>query len=281
MREAKLRIALVQQRSGPDIEENIERAAQSFAKAARAGARLIGFAELAFSRFYPQVPAARRIRAKAEPIPGPVTNGFRRLAKEYGVVTVLNLFERKGNLTYDSSPVIDADGKILGITRMMHIMDAPGFHERGYYHPGRAGKGVYQTAAGRLGVAICYDRHFPEYMRGLGLLGAEIVIIPQAGTVEEWTAGIFEAEVRVAAFQNGYFAALVNRVGREDTLRFAGESFVSDPDGRIIARAPRGRDALLLADCDLNRIPKSAAKKHFFRDRRPGAYGRFGLLDGE
>jgi N-carbamoylputrescine amidase len=265
VRETKLRIALVQQRSGPDVEENIERGARSFAKAARAGARLIAFAELAFSRFYPQVPADR----------------FRRLAKEYGVVVILNLFERKGGRTYDSSPVIDADGRILGVTRMMHIMEGPGFHERGYYHPGGAGKLVYQTAAGRVGVAICYDRHFPEYTRGLGLLGAEIVIIPQAGAVGEWTEGIFEAEVQVAAFQNGYFAALVNRVGREDALRFAGESFVADPDGRVIARAPQGRDALLFADCDFDRIPRSAAKRHFLRDRRPGAYRRFGLMDGE
>ena len=281
MRETKLRIALVQQRSGPDVEENIERGARNFAKAARAGARLIAFAELAFSRFYPQVPAGRGSRAKAEPVPGPITDRFRSLAKEYGVVAVLNLFERKGGRTYDSSPVIDADGKLLGVTRMMHIMEGPGFHERGYYHPGGAGKLVYQTAAGRVGVAICYDRHFPEYTRGLGLLGAEIVIIPQAGAVGEWTEGIFEAEVQVAAFQNGYFAALVNRVGREDALRFAGESFVADPDGRVIARAPQSRDALLFADCDFDRIPRSAAKRHFLRDRRPGAYGRFGLTDGE
>jgi N-carbamoylputrescine amidase len=275
------RIALVQQHAGPTVEENVERGAAAFIRAARKGARLIAFAELAFSPFLPQRPAGADATAKAEPVPGPTTDRFRRLAAEHRVVTVLNLFEKKGGRTYDSSPVIDADGRLLGVTRMMHIMEGPGFHERGYYHPGKAGKFVYETAVGRLGIAICYDRHFPEYMRGLALLGAEIVVIPQAGATGEWTEGIFEAEVRVAAFQNGYFAALVNRVGREAALRFTGGSFVTDPDGLVIARAPEGRDAILLADCDTGRIALSAARRHFLADRRPSAYGPFGLTNRE
>lgn len=275
-----VRIALVQQRAGPSVPENIERGAAAFIRAARKGANLIAYAELAFSPFWPQEPAGRGVAAKAEPVPGPTTDRFRRLAAEHGVVTVLNLFERKGTRTFDSSPVIDADGRLLGVTRMMHIMDGPGFHERGYYAPGGGGKLVYDTAVGKVGVAICYDRHYPEYMRGLALLGAEFVVIPQAGAAGEWTEGIFEAEVRVAAFQNGYFAALVNRVGREPVLRFAGGSFVADPDGAVVARAPEGREALLLADCDPALIPRSAARRHFLADRRPGAYGSFGLDKG-
>jgi beta-ureidopropionase len=275
-----VRIALVQQHSGPSGRENIERGAAAFVRAARKGAKLVAFAELAFSPFHPQRPPRKDPSSKAEPVPGPTTDLFRRLAAEHGVVAVLNLFERRGARTYDSSPVIDADGRLLGVTRMMHIMESPGFHERGYYHPGRPGKFVYRTAVGKVGVAICYDRHFPEYMRGLALLGAQIVVIPQAGTAGEWTEGIFEAEVRVAAFQNGYFAALVNRVGRESVLRFAGGSFVSNPDGEVIARAPEGRDAILLADCDTSRIERSAARRHFLADRRPAAYAPFGLTGG-
>ncbi len=276
-----VKIALVQQHAGLSVRENRERGAEAFIRAARKGARLVAFAELAFSRFHPQRPARTDPASKAEPVPGPTTDLFRRLAAEHGVVTVLNLFERKGTRTYDSSPVIDADGRLLGVTRMMHIMEGPGFHERDYYHPGRPGRFVYPTAVGRVGVAICYDRHFPEYMRGLALLGAEIVVIPQAGTAGEWPPGIFEAEVRVAAFQNGYFAALANRVGREPVLRFGGGSFVSDPDGRVIARAPEGRDAVLLADCDMDLIARSAARKHFLADRRPAAYAPFRLAGGE
>ena len=273
-----VRIALVQQHAGPSARENLERGAEAFVRAARKGARLVAFAELAFSRFHPQRPARSNPISKAEPIPGPTTELFCRLAAEHGVVAVLNLFERKGTKTYDASPVIDADGRLLGVTRMMHIMEGPGFHERGYYHRPRPGRFVFPTAVGRVGVAICYDRHFPEYMRGLALLGAEIVVIPQAGTVGEWPEGLFEAEVRVAAFQNGYFAALANRVGREPVLRFAGGSFVSDPDGRVIARAAEGRDAILLADCDTDLIARSSARRHFIVDRRPSAYGPFGLV---
>jgi predicted amidohydrolase len=248
-----LKIALVQQHATDDPEENRARGKCAFLEAAKAGSGLVAFAELAFSRFYPELPATPASLLKAETIPGPTTDLFCALARETGTVAVLNLFERDGNHTYDASPVIDADGRILGVTRMVHIMEGPGFHERGYYAPGDRESYVYRSAVGNIGVAICYDRHFPEYMRGLRLLGAELVVVPQAGATGEWTEGIFEAELQVAAFQNGYYAALVNRVGREENLEFAGESFVADPDGRVVARAPRGRDLILYADCDFRK----------------------------
>jgi len=238
---------------------------------------LVAFAELAFTRFLPQVPASAESLSQAETIPGPTTDLFCGLARTSGTVVVLNLFERAGDRTFDSSPVIDADGRILGVIRMVHIMEGPGFHERGYYVPGEQAGFVHDTAAGKVGVAICYDRHFPEYMRGLRLAGAELVVVPQAGAVGEWAEGIFEAELRVASFQNGYYTALVNRVGREETLEFAGESFVADPDGRVIARAPRGRDHILYADCDFKKNAASHAARHFLEDRRPSVYGRMGI----
>jgi predicted amidohydrolase len=274
-----LRIALVQQLATADPAENRGRGRAAFLEAARAGARLVAFAELAFTRFYPQAPASSDSSSFAETIPGPTTDLFCALARETGSAAVLNLFERDGDRTYDSSPVIDADGDIVGVTRMVHIMEGPGFHERGYYTPGDRESFVHRTAIGRVGVAICYDRHFPEYMRGLRLAGAELVVIPQAGAVGEWTEGIFEAELQVAAFQNGYFAALVNRVGREEGLEFAGESFVADPDGLVIARAPRGRDHILYADCDLAKNAASHAARHFLEDRRPPVYRSMGLTD--
>jgi beta-ureidopropionase len=274
-----VKIALVQQHATADPEENRRRGQESFLEAARAGARLVAFSELAFTPFFPQRPADSTRLSGAETIPGPTTELFARLAREAGVVAVLNLFERAGGRTFDSSPVIDADGRLLGITRMVHIMEGPGFHERGYYAPGDRGDFVFPTAVGQVGVAICYDRHFPEYMRGLRLLGAELVVIPQAGSVGEWPEGLFEAEVRTAAFQNGYHAALVNRVGKEEVLEFAGESFVVGPDGAVIARAPRGVDTILYADCDLGRNPESHAGHHFLADRRPEVYARLGITE--
>jgi N-carbamoylputrescine amidase len=168
--------------------------------------------------------------------------------------------------------VIDSDGSLLGRTRMVHITDYACFHEKGYYAPGDTGTPVFETTAGRIGVSICYDRHYPEYMRSLALSGAEVVIVPQAGSVGEWPDGLYEAELRVAAFQNGYFTALCNRVGAEECLEFAGESFVCAPDGRVMARAPLGEDAILFAELDLSEVARSHARELFLRDRRPLLY---------
>jgi len=274
-----MKIALIQQHAVKNHQDNLKKGVEAFHKAAGAGAELIAFAELAFLPFLPQVKATPEAIAKAEPIPGPTTETFSALAKEYGIVTVLNLFEKDGDQTYDASPVIDGDGKILGVTRMVHIMDGLGFHEKGYYTPGDREEFVYKTKVGRLGVAICYDRHYPEYMRALALQGAEIVVVPQAGAVGEWPEGIFEGELQVAAFQNGFYAALVNRVGKEDFLHFSGESFVVDPCGRVMARAPQGQDTILYAECDFECLPETPAKKFFLRDRRPDFYRAFHLLD--
>jgi predicted amidohydrolase len=267
-----MRIALIQQRAEPDKRANVERGLAALERAARGGADIVGFAELAFERFHPQRPATGDWLALAEPIPGPTTDAFARKARELGVAVVLNLFERDGDRAYDSSPVIDADGTLLGRTRMIHITDYPCFHEQGYYTPGDTGAPVYHTRVGTIGVAICYDRHYPEYMRALALGGADLVIVPQAGTADEWPDGLYEGEMRVAALQNGYYVALCNRVGREDRLDFSGESFVSNPDGHVIARAGRGTDEILIADIDLLAPARSPARQLFLRHRRPELY---------
>jgi N-carbamoylputrescine amidase len=276
-----MKIGLIQQHASDDLDENLRRGVEAFREAAGKGAELIAFAELAFLPFLPRVPAENRpgYGSRAQAVPGPVTEEFSALARRCGVVTVLNLFEVDGGRTFDSSPVIDADGRLLGTTRMVHIMDGPGFHERGYYAPGGEQRFVFDTAVGRVGVAICYDRHFPEYMRGLRLLGADLVVVPQAGVLDEWGEGVYEGELQIASLQNGYFAALANRVGREEDLHFSGESFVTDPLGRVVARAPRDRDHLLLAECDMNLLERAPARRHFLADRRPEVYRAMGLLE--
>ena len=267
-----MRIALVQQRATRDKQANRARGLEAAEKAAAQGAQLICFAELAFEPFYPQRPADGSVTDLAEPIPGPTTEAFAALASRHQVAVVLNLFERDGEHTYDASPVIDADGKLLGKTRMVHVPDYHCFHERDYYTPGDRGAPVYDTAIGKVGVAICYDRHFPEYTRALALAGAEVVVVPQAGAVDEWPAGLYEGEMRVASFQNGFFTALCNRVGKEPQLEFAGESFVCDPAGNVIARAARGSEEILSSDLDLDQVARSYARRLFLRDRRPQLY---------
>jgi N-carbamoylputrescine amidase len=267
-----MKIALVQQPATEDRKFNLERGLKALDTAADRGADLVCFAELAFERFYPQQRAQPGFEALAETVPGPTTDAFCARARELGVVVVLNLFERAAEGCYDSSPVIDADGAILGRARMIHITDYECFHEKGYYTPGDTGAPVFDTAVGRIGVAICYDRHYPEQMRALALAGAQVVVVPQAGAIGEWPDGLYEAELRVAAFQNGYFTALCNRVGQEEHLTFAGESFVCGPDGRVLARAAEGREEILTCDVDLAEAARSHARKLFLRDRRPALY---------
>jgi N-carbamoylputrescine amidase len=269
-----MKVALIQQHATRDKAANVARGLASLEAAGRAGAGLACFAELAFEWFHPQCPASGDVRTLAEPLDGPTVTAFQRKARELGIVAVINLFERDGDRTFDSSPVIDADGTLLGVTRMIHITEYACFHEQGYYTPGDKGAPVYATRAGRIGVAICYDRHFPEYMRALAVDhgGADLVVVPQAGAVDEWPEGLYEGEMRVAAFHNGYFVALCNRVGREDRLDFAGESFVCAPDGTVIARAGKGVDEILYADVDPAAARGSYARRLFLQHRRPELY---------
>ncbi len=270
-----MRIALIQQHATRDKAANVARGIANLEAAARGGAQVACFAELAFEWFHPQRPADSDFRSLAEPVSGPLVTAFRLKARELGIVVVLNLFEHDGDRTFDTSPVIDADGTLLGVTRMVHITEYACFHEQGYYTPGDTGAPVYRTRAGNIGVAICYDRHFPEYMRALAVAGADLVIVPQAGAVDEWPEGLYEAEMRVSAFQNGYYVALCNRVGAEDCLDFAGESFVCAPDGEVIARAGRGTDEIVFAEIDPVRTDASHARRLFLKHRRPELYAEW------
>lgn len=273
------RIALAQVSSSEDREETLRRCLEAIDQAAAEEADLVVFPEVVLDRFFPAErgdDCRRRAHQLAETIPGPTTDALRGKAKEHGLVIVFNLYEKvedgEGTRYYDSSPVIDADGTLLGLTRMVHITDYEGFHEQEYYDAGDTGAPVYDTAAGRIGVAICYDRHYPEYMRALSVSGAELVVVPQAGAVGEWPGGMFTAELRTAAFQNGYYAALVNRVGRESGIEFAGGSFVTDAEGAIVAEAPEGEEATLIADLDFDALSTAPAQALFNRHRRPECY---------
>ena len=215
---------------GQDGERRAGRAGAGDRGGERSRARLLPRAGL--RAVLPAAPCGARVRTACGA--GAWTNYLYvcRRARQLGVVVVLNLFEHDGQRCYDTTPVLDADGTLLGRTHMVHITDYTGFHEQDYYAPGDTGVSVYRTRIRALGVAICYDRHFPEYMRALALGGADLVLVPQAGTVGEWPDGLFEAEMRVAAFQNGYFIGLCNRVGVDGSLTFAGESFVCRRRGR-------------------------------------------------
>ncbi len=267
-----MKIALIQQHPTPDVVHNLTRALAALDAAAAAGAGVVVYPELALTPFFPRYRRDPAAVLPAEPVPGPTTEAFQAAARRRGVVVVFNLYEQAPDGLFDTSPVIDADGTLLGRTRMMHITHYEGFYEQDYYTPGNTGAPVYDTAVGRIGVAICYDRHYPEYLRALSLAGADLVVVPQAGALGEWPDGLFEAELRVAAFQQGYFMALANRVGPEDVLTFAGGSFVVDPFGKLVAQAPFEREAVLYADLDLSRCREAPARRLFLHHRRPDQY---------
>lgn len=270
-----MKIALIQQKAEPDKYANLERGLTAIEEASKEGAQVAIFAELAFEPFYPQHAAGPDKVKLAETLDGPITTKLCNYAAKNKMVIIPNFFEKDGLLTFDTSPVIDADGKVLGKTQMNHIPDYECFHERTYYSPGKQGAKIFNTAYGKIGIAICYDRHFPEYMRALGVAGAELVVTPQAGALGEWTDGLYEAEMQIAAFQNGYFTALCNRVGVEENLHFSGASFVCGPNGRLLAQAGIGTEGILYCDIDLKEVQNSHAKRLFLQDRRPELYSKW------
>ncbi|GAB4300696.1 MAG: carbon-nitrogen hydrolase family protein [Ignavibacteriaceae bacterium] len=271
----KVKIALIQQSASTDIEANISKGLQNAETALRNGANIICFSELAFTPFYPQFRKTKNADYHIESVPGLLTEKFSALAEKYRCIIILNLYEKEGEKSFDSSPVIGEDGRILGKTRMFHITQYEGFYEQDYYSGSSDEIPVYKTKYGNIGIAICYDRHFPEYMRKLALDGAEIVFIPQAGVEDEWPEGLYEAEIQTAAFQNGYFAALCNRVGIEGNLNFSGESFLCDPTGKVIARAGKHSEEILYAEINTDTIKISPARKLFMKDRRDDLYRKW------
>lgn len=266
-----LKIGLAQVAAGEDVDANVEAGLGWVDRAAEAGCDLVVFPEMAFHPFFPQHRAEPRYFDWAEPVPGPITEKFQERASRHGVVVVPNLFELAGpGRHYDASPVIDADGSLLGVARMIHIAEEPGFNERYYYWPGDTGFEVWPTAAGPVGMAICYDRHFPEQLRGLTIGGAELILSPFAGTTGDPFDG-YELEMQGAAFSNGVFIACCNRVGEEELLTFRGRSFVVDPDGRVVARAGEDEE-LLVVELDPEAVARSRKTRPFLRDRRPELY---------
>jgi len=270
-----IKLALIQQKATANKTENLQKGVKAIEEAAKKGAQLALFAELAFEPFYPQYPAGEDKNRLAESLSGEIVSTLREQAAKHNMVIIPNFFELEGEETFDTSVVINSDGSILGKTQMIHIPDYQYFHEKTYYTPGKQGIGVYDTAVGKIGIAICYDRHYPEYMRALAVAGAELVVIPQAGAVGEWTDGLYEAEMQIAAFQNGYFTALCNRVGKEDNLIFSGESFICNPDGKLLAQAGSQTDEILYGDINPEEVKHSSAHELFLPDRRPQLYSKW------
>lgn len=266
----KTKIALAQMSCEWDAKANLKKALGLMQKARARGAEAICFPKLSFNVFFPAFRADAKYFDWAEPIPGPATKAVAKRARELKLVTVMNLFERGGPGAYfDSSVAIDSDGRICGVARMMHVPEEPRCNGKFYFWPGDTGFPVFETTACRVGIAACHDRHFPEAMRALTLNGAEIIFSPTAATTAEPLA-MYRIEMQGCAFSNCVFIAAANRAGKEETVEFAGGSFVVSPSGRVIASA--AAEELLLCDIDRDEIEMERRRRPFLRDRRPEIY---------
>ncbi|GAB2751618.1 hydrolase [Salinifilum aidingensis] len=271
-----VRAALVQAKWTGDAAAALDQHEQHARRAAAGGARVIGFQEMFNAPYFCQVEEPEHYRW-AEAVPdGPTVRRMSALAAELGLVMVLPVFETDGpGFFYNTAAVIDADGSYLGKYRKHHLPQLPGFWEKYYFRPGNLGWPVFDTAAGRIGVYICYDRHFPEGWRALGLAGAHLVYNPSA-TSRGLSSHLWELEQPAAAVANEYFVAAINRVGVEEygDNDFYGSSYFADPHGRFVGETASGtEEELLVRDLDFGLIDEVRRTWAFYRDRRPDAYG--------
>ena len=276
-----LRIALVQMSCEAEPQRNLDKALTRIGEAAARGAKVICLQELFRSRYFCQSEEARSFDL-AEPIPGPTTEALGAVAAARKVVVVGSIFERRTEGIYHNTAVVmDADGRLAGRYRKMHIPDDPHYYEKFYFTPGDLDFTAHRTAYGTVGALVCWDQWFPEAARLVALAGAQIVFYPTAigwerGEVEpvrRRQLQAWETVQRGHAIANGMFVAVVNRVGAEDSLEFWGNSFVVDPFGEVIARAGASAEEILVADCNLALIEETRRNWPFLRDRRIDAYG--------
>jgi beta-ureidopropionase len=246
------------------------------AKAAKKGVKVLCLQEVCTQPYFCPSQDSRWYRA-AEAIPeGPTTRLMQDLARQHAMVIVVPLYEEAmTGVYYNTAAVIDADGRYLGKFRKIHIPQVAGFYEKFFFKPGNLGYPVFDTAYCRLGVYICYDRHFPEGWRALALNGAEYIVNPSA-TVAGLSQYLWELEQPAAAVANGVYIGACNRVGSEAPWsigRFYGSSYIVNPRGKILRQASEDKDELVVADMDLDMVREVRDLWQFFRDRRPETYG--------
>jgi N-carbamoylputrescine amidase len=271
-----VRAALIQAEWTGDKDSMLEKHVALARKAAKDGAKVLCFQELFYGPYFCQV-QENEYFSYTEPIPdGPTTKLMQDLAKETGMVLVVPMFEvEQEGIYYNTAAVIDADGKYLGKYRKTHIPHVKGFWEKFYFRPGNLGYPIFDTAVGRIGVYICYDRHFPEGWRALGLAGAKIIFNPSA-TSRGLSMYLWNLEQPAAAVANEVYIGAINRVGKEPLgdNDFYGSSYFVNPRGQIVGEAAGDKkDEVIVRDLDLDLIEEVRQQWAFYRDRRPDAYG--------
>jgi len=282
----KVTLGLLQHACSSDPKENLKKTLSLIEKAAKQGAKIICTQELFRSQYFCQSEDHENFKL-AESIPGPSTKALQALAKKRQVVIIGSLFEKRASgLYHNTAVIIDADGKLLGVYRKMHIPDDPLFYEKFYFTPGDTGFKAWQTKYGKIGVLVCWDQWYPEAARLTAMAGAEILFYPTAigwhpkekkeqGANQQ---GAWEIIQRSHAVANGCYVAAVNRIGTEkpvggDGLEFWGQSFIAGPSGQILAKASVNREEILRHTVELDQVDVTRTHWPFLRDRRIDAYG--------
>ncbi|MGF1533816.1 MAG: carbon-nitrogen hydrolase [Bernardetiaceae bacterium] len=276
-----MRIGLIQSRCTQDLQSNFDTACQSIAAVAEAGAQVVVLQELFRSLYFCDTEDPQKFDL-AEAIPGPSTAALSEVARQYEVVIVASLFERRAaGLYHNTIAVLDADGSYLGKYRKMHIPDDPGYYEKFYFTPGDLGYKVFPTRYGRIGTLICWDQWFPEAARLTALQGADVLVYPTAiGWADDEPETLYPDQYaawqtiqRGHAIANGIPVVAVNRVGQEAGMRFWGGSFVADAFGKIIYQAPHEEETTACIPLDLRATEETRRIWPFLRDRRIETYG--------
>ena len=238
-----MKIALCQMKMSADPEQNYRKSLDQIRLAAEQGARLVCFPEVQLSPFFPQYEG---LDASGWCVPwgSPVIRGFCAACREHGIFASPNFYVERDGKRYDMSFLIDDRGEILGTQEMVHIAQAACFYEQDYYTPSEEGFRVFDTSIGKIGIVVCFDRHYPESIRTEALMGADLILIPTANTVDE-PSELFQWEIKIQAFHSSVYVAMCNRVGPEGGMDFSGESIVAGPGGETLALAGNGEELLL------------------------------------
>ena len=264
-----MKIALAQMKMSACILENYDKSVELIQAAAKESAKLICFPEIQLSPFFPQH-AGCDASAWVIPTDSPYIRGVCDACKAAAIYAAPNFYVEESGRRYDMSLLIDDKGTILGRQKMVHIAQAACFFEQDYYTPSEEGFQVFDTPLGKIGIVVCFDRHYPESVRTEALRGAELILIPTANTKDE-PSELFQWEVKIQAFQNSVNIAMCNRVGLEGEMDFSGESIVTDYNGAVLALAD-DREQLLFAEVDLPAARQARARKPYTSLRRPELY---------
>lgn len=264
-----MKLALCQMFMSENESENLAKGLAALREAAAAGADLILYPELQLHRFFPQYEKLD-VSGRLLTLDHPIVRQFQEACRAHHIMAAPNFYLREDGGCFDATLLIGSDGTLLGRQKMVHIAQAHQFYEQDYYTPSDDGFQVFDTPHGRIGVVVCFDRHYPESIRTEALLGADLILIPTANTEDE-PAEMFDWEVKVQAFQNSAAVAMCNRTGVEGQMVFSGRSLVTDANGETIAQAGSG-ETLLYADVDMAASARIRDRRPYTQLRRPALY---------